>query len=127
MALEVGAGEWTYTQHPSWSRAAGGTSMGGVWHMPPEFDIVDYANGAPTAPDGGFSPSYRGAVPGVWWAAGYPSPSQAVLDGGFRWGFDTTNDELVVQGMVSGSWANPVLRLGDAQIGFFNTTPSDFS
>jgi hypothetical protein len=115
IADELGVVDWRYTQRPEHSRVSGGTSSGGTWHMPPEYDIVDYRAGAPRTIDGGISTSYRGVTPGVHWAAGYPSAAQGVVDGGWRWGYDAASGDLQFDNVASAAWSN-VLALGSAGI-----------
>lgn len=99
-AEEPEPGVWTYTQHPAKSRAVGGTASGGTWHMPPEYDLVDYRAGAPRAITS--SESLRGVTPGIWWAAGLPS--QTGVSEGIRWGYDETDDELKFAEWDGSAW-----------------------
>lgn len=105
------SGRWLHETKPGRGRIAGGTSLGGVMDMPPNFDLFNF-NGKTTATaptvSGDF---YRGQVPGVWAAAGYPDTATGgMTDGSFRHGLDDSDGFWKMSLQSSGVWA-PVLSV----------------
>lgn len=100
-------GVFVRTQTRGASRFVGGTGPGGLVYLPPEQDIldVDRASFVPTS-----STSYVGAVPGVYFATGYPLLSTGGWKTGYRWGGDSSGN-LVFSAMSSAGAATTAITL----------------
>lgn len=82
---------WQYTQEPGKGRYRNGTASGGLAYLNPETDMTDRA--ADFAQDGTtLSTTYHVAVPGVYWATGYPDETTGGIDTGWRWGGDSSGN-----------------------------------
>ncbi|RLB44678.1 MAG: hypothetical protein DRH30_00940 [Deltaproteobacteria bacterium] len=128
-------GRWIHTTKPGIGRVRGGIARGGVFDMPPEFDmfnvdgaerpgippvppdppdIVSFSSVIPTTQDS----LYRGMVPGVWSGSGYPDTSNGdMIDGSFRHGKDPDSGNWTLSTKIGGQWQpSLVVRPGSGEL-----------